>query len=123
MQSIHESRALERVGGLALALFEAAARSAREAARTGRRRWQAKRRRGCCLVPGTGTPLWNELLAAIRPHLRKRGRKAHLARLLGLPRQRLQDVFKAQTAMLDAERTLWVLCWIRAREQGHDLAT
>jgi hypothetical protein len=110
-----------RIGGeLALALFEAASYTARRAARQGRRLWP-QRMRGHCLAPGAGTPLWNELLARARPHLQTRGTKAHLARLLGLPRQRLQDALKARTACLDAERTLWLLCWIVAREHGRDL--
>lgn len=120
MSAPYEHPQLRTTGELALALFEAAAQTARLAAKEGRRLW-SHRIRGRCLPPGVGTPLWNELLARATPHLRKRGTKAHLARLLGLPRQRLQDVLKARKACLDAERTLWLLCWIAAREQGHDI--
>ncbi|MEO6873703.1 MAG: hypothetical protein ABI222_02660 [Opitutaceae bacterium] len=120
MSTTNEPLSLRIVGDAGLMLWEAASLAARHAARQGRRLWP-KRVRGRCLAPGVGTPLWNELLARVQPHLRKRGTKAHLARLLGLPRQRLQDVLKARTACLDAERTLWLLCWISAREQGRDL--
>jgi hypothetical protein len=48
----------------------------------------------------------------VRPHLRKYGAKAQLARLLGLPRQRLQDCLKAGSASLDAEHTLLLLGWL-----------
>lgn len=117
---VREPLGLQASGDLTLALFEAASHTARRAARQGRRLWP-RRMRGRCLSPGTGTPLWNELLVRARPHLQKRGSKAHLTRLLGLPRQRLQDVLKTQKSCLDAERTLWLLCWIVAREQGRDL--
>jgi hypothetical protein len=65
--------------------------------------------------------LWNELVQQALPLLRKRGSKAKLARILGLPRQRLQDYLKARTACLDGERALLLLCWISARHQGHEL--
>jgi hypothetical protein len=105
---------------LAEALFDAAARTARDAARRAiRSRWP--RRRGHALQPGPNTPLWNELVQQALPLLRKRGSKVKLARILGLPRQRLQDCLKAQTACLDGERTLLLLCWISARHQGHEL--
>ena len=120
MSTAYEHPQLRATGELALALFEAAEQTARLAARQGRRIWPRKLR-GRCLPPGADTPLWNELLARARPHLQKRGSKAHLARLLGLPRQRLQDALKARTSCLDAERALWLLCWIVAREQGRDL--
>ena len=115
----YEHPQLRVTGELALALFEAAALSVRRAAKEGRRHWPRKIR-GRCLKPGPGTPLWNELVARAQPHLVKRGSKARLARMLGLPRQRLQDVLKAKKACLDAERTLRLLGWIAAREQGHD---
>lgn len=55
------------------------------------------------------------------PHLRKRGTKTNLARLLGVPRQRLQDFLNTRTAAPDAERTLLLLCWVAARAEGRDL--
>lgn len=78
-------------------------------------------RRGLTLRPGLDTPLWNELVRHIRPHLRRRGAKAQLARLLGLPRQRLQDCLKAGTASLDAERTLQLLGWLGFFSRGGQL--
>ncbi len=108
---------IELVGGLALALFEAAAASARAAARAGRLVFP-RRKRGLILSPGPGTPLWNVLLTRAAPHLRKRGSKAQLARMLGLPRQRLQDCLKARSACLDAERTLMLLCWLARRSRA-----
>jgi len=105
---------------LAEALFDAAARAARDAAR---RAVQSRRPRGRghALRPGPDTPLWNELVKNALPLLRKRGSKAKLARILGLPRQRLQDCLKARTACLDGERALLLLCWISARHQGREL--
>ncbi len=102
-----------------LALFDLAVTSARRAARQGRRR--RHRNRGHTLHPGSGTPLWNELVDQVRPNLLRHGSKAHLARLLGVPRQRIQDCLKAGTACLDAERTLLLLCWLVARQNGRDL--
>jgi hypothetical protein len=71
-----------------------------------------RRRHAPTLRPGPDTPLWNQLVRNVRPHLRRRGSKAQLARLLGLPRQRLQDTLKAGTASLDAERTLLLIGWL-----------
>ena len=68
--------------------------------------------------PGTDTPLWNELVRRIRPHLHRRGSKAQLARLLGVPRQRLQDCLKKKSASLDAERTLLLLGWLGFFQRG-----
>lgn len=111
---------LELSAELAMALYAAAAATAEAAARTGRL-VSARRKRGRILGPGAGTPLWNVLVARAEPHLRPRGTKAKLARMLGVPRQRLQDCLTARTACLDAERTLMLLCWVAAREQGRDL--
>jgi hypothetical protein len=118
MASIPEHPQFRAAGDLALALYELAALTARTAARKLRSR---KPSRGAALAPGAGTPLWNELVDQALPHLAKRGSKARLARILGLPRQRLQDGLKARTACLDAERTLLLLCWVRARQQGENL--
>lgn len=79
-------------------------------------------RRNLTLRPGEETPLWNELVRQVRPHLRKRGNKAQLARLLGLPRQRLQDCLKAGSASLDAERTLLLIGWLGFFQRGGELA-
>jgi len=73
------------------------------------------------LRPGPETPCWNELVRQVRPHLRKYGAKSQLARLLGLPRQRLQDCLKAGSASLDAERTLLLLGWLGFFQRGGKL--
>jgi hypothetical protein len=106
----------------ALLLFDAAAEAARAAARAAQGRLHRKpRERGLTLQPGVETPLWNELVRQVLPHLGKRGSKAHLARVLDLPRQRLQDCLKSKKACLDAERTLLLLSWLAARHQGRDM--
>jgi hypothetical protein len=74
------------------------------------------------LRPGLDMPLWHELVKQVRPHLRKRGSKVLLARLLGLPRQRLQDCLKAGSASLDVERTLMLLGWLGFFQRGGELA-
>lgn len=73
------------------------------------------------LKPGSETPLWNELRRRIASQLSKRGEKILLARFLGVSRQRLHLLIKAQSACPDAERTLLLLAWVVAREQGRDL--
>ena len=109
---------LDLTGGIVLILAEAAEQAARRAMRAVHHRF--RRRIGATLRPGPATPLWNALVRQAQPLLRKRGSKAHLARLLRLPRQRMQDCLKARTAGLDAERTLLLLCWVAARQQGRD---
>lgn len=99
-------------------LTDAAAESAR---RTARKRNRRPPQRGLALLPGPDTPLWNELVRQAVPLLRKRGSKVHLARILGIPRQRLHVCLKAQAGCLDAERTLLLLAWLCARRQGREL--
>lgn len=106
---------------IAAKLFEAALQAASRAADARRRRRAPKR--GLTLQPGPDTPLWNELVRQTRPHLRKRGSKAQLARLLGLPRQRLQVCLKAGRGCFDAERTLLLLAWLCTRGQSRELIT
>lgn len=72
-------------------------------------------RRNRTLRPGPGTPHWNALVLAVRPHLRRRGSKINLARELGLPGQRVNEFFVARTATPDAERTLALLHWLATR--------
>ncbi len=110
---------LRFTGGIVLILAEAAEQAARRAMRQVRHRF--RKRQGATLRPGTDTPLWNELVKQAQPLLRKRGSKAQLARLLKLPRQRMQDCLKAKSACLDAERTLLLMCWVAARQQGREL--
>jgi hypothetical protein len=78
-------------------------------------------KRGQTLKPGPDTPLWNELVRQVRPHLKKRGSKAQLARLLLLSRQRLHVCLKAEQGCFDAERTLLLLAWLQARQQGREI--
>ncbi len=78
-------------------------------------------KRGLTLQPGPDTPLWNELVRQVAPMLRKRGSKIHLARILGIPKQRLNVCLKARTGALDAERTLLLLAWLAARRSGREL--
>ena len=61
------------------------------------------------------------LVRQIRPHLRRYGAKAKLARLLGVPRQRLQDCLKVKSACLDAERTLLLLGWLGFFHRGGEI--
>lgn len=77
-------------------------------------------RRGATLRPGPATPLWNEVVTAVRPFLGRRGTKAKLARMLGVPRQRVHDYFVAPKACPDAERVLLILHWLMARRAGDD---
>lgn len=118
---------LDQIGEVLLALADGAVAVARaEAVRAvaeRTRRKNARTRRCWALHPGTETPLWNELVRRVTPHLARRGSKAHLARQLGLPRQRLQDCLKSKHAMLDGERTLLLLAWLSARERGRELGT
>jgi len=73
------------------------------------------------LRPGPDTPLWNELRQRVANQLGKRGEQIRLARLLGVSRQRLHRMIKARASSPDAERTLLLLAWVIAREQGQDL--
>lgn len=99
-------------------LTDAAEESARRTAGKLKRR---PPKRGQTLQPGPDTPLWNELVKKVTPLLRKRGSKVHLARILGVPKQRLQVCLKARTGCLDAERTLLLMAWLCARRQGREL--
>ena len=71
-------------------------------------------RTGATLRPGKETPLWNALVAEVRPLLRRYGTQASLGRLLGLDRQTIHACFVTRTRMPDAERTLQVLTWLIA---------
>jgi hypothetical protein len=84
-------------------------------------REHTRQRRGATLRPGPGTPLWNELAKAARAELRRYGDKARLARVLGVPRQRVHQYLVDRSACPDAERTLWLLAWAHARRNGRDL--
>ena len=92
---------------------EAALRAARRAGTQARRK-----SRGHTLRPGSGTPLWNELARAVHGHATRYGDKARLARVLGVPRQRVDDYLVAHRRQPDAEHTLQLLHWLAARLQG-----
>lgn len=106
---------------LSLALMDAAVKTLRAtAAATAPSRRRS--RRGDTLKPGPRTPLWNELVAAVHVRLTRYGEKARLARVLGLPRQRVNDLLRARRHLPDAERTLLLLAWLQLRSEGRDLA-
>ncbi len=110
--------ALQLPAELILALFEAADQAVRRSVGKYKRR---PPKRGLTIQVGIDTPLWNELVRQVVPLLRKRGSKVHLARILGLPRQRLQVCLKAKSACLDAERTLLLLGWLAKQHKGREL--
>lgn len=93
-----------------------------ERMRVAGRRKTPDRRPGrfAALQPGPGTPVWNELVRHAAPYLRKRGDKVKLARLLGLPRQRIHQLLVERSACADAERTLLLLAWVHARRTGQE---
>jgi len=105
---------------LAMDLYWAALGAAQRAKRAREPRRVPKA--GRTLLPGPDTPLWNELVRQVKPHLRRRGSKNLLAHLLGIPRQRLYVCLTSRRASFDAERTLLLLAWLQARRQGRTLA-
>jgi hypothetical protein len=95
--------------------------AARELAREASKRIAAKRprkKRGATLRPGGETPLWNALIATIKPTLNRRGARAILARELGVHRARIGEFFDKPSAMPDAERTLRLLVILSRLAQG-----
>jgi hypothetical protein len=104
------------VGGL---LADAAAAAARAAKRASVR---VRGPRGEALHPGSDTPLWNELSLALRNQKWTYGEKAKLARVLGVPRQRITDFIIGRNRLPDAERTLLLLHWLAARGKGIHLS-
>lgn len=102
---------LEMSEGL-VSIAEATARLAAQHSRQRRRV-----RRGATVRPGPETPLWNELAAEARRLLRRYGEKANLGRYLGLPRQRVHEFLRAQSALPDGERVLMLLAWVNTRRQ------
>ncbi|MBW7894397.1 MAG: hypothetical protein H3C27_04720 [Opitutaceae bacterium] len=73
--------------------------------------------RGGTLRPGADTPLWNELAKLAAGHLETYGDKANLARILGVPRQRVHEYLVAKTACPDTERALMLLAWVLTAEK------
>lgn len=76
----------------------------------------ARKSRGATLRPGPETPLWNELATMAAAHLGTFGAKAQLARILGVPRQRVHEYLVAKTACPDTERTLLLLAWVMKQQ-------
>ena len=89
-----------------------------EARASVRRRSSRKNPGGATLRPGSGTPLWERLVKDVQPLLQRRGEKAQLARLLGVHRQAVNEYFVRRTRMPDAERTLLLQEWLKARRRG-----
>lgn len=77
-----------------------------------------RKHQGETLRPGVGTPLWNALVAQMKPLLKDHGEKARLARVLGVPRQTVNMWVTARTRMPDAERTLQLIAWLIAKREG-----
>jgi hypothetical protein len=104
-------------------LFEALLGSLSPEARASYRKLNAWRNPGgATLRPGPATPLWNSLVAQIRPLLKLRGERAQLARLLGVHRQAVTEYFTSTKRMPDAERTLLLQEWLQARRSGKRLS-
>ncbi len=110
--------ALNQIAGIAEALIAAAEATARA---TKKLNYHRRRSRYRQLRPGTDTPLWDELASSAAKLLRRRGDKAQLARVLGVPRQRIHKLLVEKSASPDAERTLLLLCWVNARQRGETL--
>jgi hypothetical protein len=104
---------------LSVTLLDAAIKTMKATARITKDRRRG--RRGQTLKPGIDTPLWNELSRAVRIRLQRYGEKARLGRLLGLPRQRVHELLMSRRHLPDAERTLLLLVWLHAREEGRAL--
>ena len=103
-------------GGVLLAAGEKLVDTAREKTRT--RRWQSYH----TVRPGPATPLWNLLVAELRPEVAAHGAKVRLARYLGVPRQRLHEFLTDPSRMPDAELTLRLLHWLIEKRAGRDIS-
>jgi hypothetical protein len=104
---------------LAIMLMDAAVESARRTAKSVLR--ERRPRIGETLKPGIDTPMWNELCRAVESRLTRYGEQARLARVLGLPRQRVHEMIRARRHVPDGERVLLLLAWLHARNSGRDL--
>lgn len=100
-------------------LEHAAARVLEEKAKS---RTRKRKGLGVTLRPGVGTPLWNELRSSVHIATRKYGDQAQLGRILGLPRQRVNNYLTGGTQMPDAERTLLLLGWLAAKRAAKPLS-
>ncbi|WP_438480519.1 hypothetical protein [Oleiharenicola lentus] len=106
------------LAGFADHLIEVAWENLRKVAHT--KKPEKKRKPSLTLQPGPDTPVWNELVKSAAPYLAKRGQKVKLARLLGLPRQRIHQLLVEGSACADAERTLLLLAWVYAQQTGQE---
>jgi hypothetical protein len=97
-------------------LSEAARDSARRLARSHHE--STRRNVGSTVRPGPNTPLWNALVAEVRPLIKRHGEQAVLGRLLGLPRQRVHEFIVQRGRMPDAERTLLLMEWLAVRKRS-----
>ena len=118
--SLYRSSKLPHGLDLPIGLVEILAEAAIDYAKDRHRAFRIAHRPhvGATLRPGRETPLWNALAAAVRPHLRRYGEQAKLARLLGLDRQTVNAYFKGGSRMPDAERTLQLITWLIAVRKG-----
>ncbi|HEY5550963.1 MAG TPA: hypothetical protein VIK52_03685 [Opitutaceae bacterium] len=105
---------------LVTTLLEEAAANVLEARAA--RKFRNRRRIGATLRPGKDTPLWNDLRKAVRASVRKYGDQAKLARVLGLPRQRVNSFLTGGKQMPDAERTLLMLGWLASIRDGRSMS-
>ena len=110
----------EDIANFAVYLLEETWKNLRKEPHAKKPERRSRMRRGWALRPGPDTPVWNELVRQAVPYLRKRGDKVRLARMLGLPRQRLHQLLVAKTACADAERTLLLLAWVHAKRAGRE---
>src|SRR5688572_24379373 len=106
-------RPLDIQAELIILLAEAAVEGVRalRAARAKAARLRPDRppRPGDTLKPGYDTPLWNALAQSVAAQFRRRGERVRLARILGLPRQRVTEMLRTRRLMPDGERTLTLL--------------
>jgi len=114
-------RPLEMQAEVVLALVNAAVQGARALAISATGPLRQRPRRGQTLRPGVDTPMWNALVTSLLQQFKRRGDRARLARVLGLPRQRVTEMLRSRRHLPDAERTLILLLWLHARRSDQDL--
>lgn len=75
-------------------------------------------------VPGDATPMWNVLAEQVRAQLVScpRGSRVHLARYLGVPKQRVTDYLRGHRRLPDAETTLRLVHWLSEQQAGRNPA-
>ena len=109
---------IDLVEGLALAAVEAGKMTLRTARRKIRGKPTPHR------IPGDETPMWNVLAEQVRLQLEScpRGSRVHLARYLGVPKQRVTDYLRGQRRLPDAETTLRLIYWLSEQQAGRNPA-